>query len=132
MKRLIMVSVVAAVFMFCLSVPVIMAQPVDYCEGNFDNDADQDGTDAFVFKSDFGRSSLLDPCPVIACQTAEELGIEIEQLKTQVAQLTALLTNVTRDGNDITFSGVNVPFAIAPQPLSGWGAVFVIEIPLII
>ena len=34
MKRLIMVSVVAAVFMFALSVPAVMAQPVDYCEGN--------------------------------------------------------------------------------------------------
>ena len=64
MKRLMVVIAVAAVFAFALSVSSVLAQPVDYCEGNFDNDLDQDGTDAFVFKQDFGRSSLLDPCPV--------------------------------------------------------------------
>ncbi len=32
------------------------------CEGNFDGDADQDGTDAFTFKQDFGRSIILNPC----------------------------------------------------------------------
>jgi cysteine-rich repeat protein len=32
------------------------------CEGNFDGDPDQDGTDAFTFKQDFGRSRILDPC----------------------------------------------------------------------
>ncbi len=82
----------------------VLAQ-VDYCEGNFDNDADQDGTDAFVFKQDFGRSSLLDPCPVIECQTAE-------QLEMRIAQLEALLANVTRvivdERDTIRFSGVNV------------------------
>ena len=111
MKRLIIVLAVATLFVFSLSVPVVMAQPIDYCEGNFDNDLDQDGTDAFVFKSDFGRSSLLDPCPVIACQTAEELEVRIVQLETQLAQVTALLANVTRgtvQGQDtIRFSGVN-------------------------
>jgi len=35
----------------------------DFCKGNFDYDKDVDGTDASNFKSDFGRSSLLDPCP---------------------------------------------------------------------
>jgi hypothetical protein len=108
MKRVMVLLAVAAVFLFFLSAPPVASQPIDYCEGNFDNDLDQDGTDAFVFKSDFGRSSLNDPCPVIECQTAEQLDIEIEQLKAQVAQLTALLANVSRDGNDITFSGVNV------------------------
>lgn len=111
MKRL-MVVLFAAAFMFSLSVFSVMGQPVDYCEGNFDNDQDQDGTDAFVFKQDFGRSSLLEPCPVIECQTAEELGMRIVQLETQLAQVTALLANVTRgtvQGQDtIRFSGVNV------------------------
>ncbi len=106
MKRIIAFVAGLSVCIFALSVSV-MAQ-VDYCEGNFDNDTDQDGSDAFIFKTDFGRRSLLDPCPVIECLTAEELGIEIEQLKVQVEQLTALLANVTREGNDITFSGVNV------------------------
>jgi hypothetical protein len=32
------------------------------CEGNFDDDEDCDGTDAAFFKTDFGRSSFLNPC----------------------------------------------------------------------
>ncbi len=32
------------------------------CEGDFDGDADVDGTDAAAFKSDFGRNSLVDRC----------------------------------------------------------------------
>ena len=32
------------------------------CEGNFDGDEDQDGSDAFTFKVDFGRSSFQNPC----------------------------------------------------------------------
>ena len=32
------------------------------CEGNFDDDEDQDGSDAATFKVDFGRSIFLDPC----------------------------------------------------------------------
>ena len=65
MKRLIvgvfMVVVVALSLSFSLS--VVMAQ--EPCEGNFDcdQDMDVDGTDAAVFKSDFGRSQFNDPCP---------------------------------------------------------------------
>ena len=50
------------VCLFFVLAPLAIAQ-VDYCEGNFDYDRDQDGTDAFTFKADFGRSTLLDPCP---------------------------------------------------------------------
>ena len=32
------------------------------CEGNFDGDDDQDGSDAFTFKQDFGRSPFGNPC----------------------------------------------------------------------
>jgi hypothetical protein len=32
------------------------------CEGNFDGDEDQDGSDAFTFKVDFGRSPFGNPC----------------------------------------------------------------------
>jgi hypothetical protein len=32
------------------------------CEGNFDNDQDQDGTDSFTFKADFGRNPFNRPC----------------------------------------------------------------------
>jgi hypothetical protein len=44
-----------------LSTAVVFAQ--DFCEGNFDYDQDQDGTDAFTFKTDFGRSTFDIPCP---------------------------------------------------------------------
>ena len=60
MKRL-MVVLAVTVFMFSLSVSAVMAQ--DFCEGNFDYDKDVDGSDASTFKQDFGRSSILDPCP---------------------------------------------------------------------
>lgn len=32
------------------------------CEGNFNCDADVDGSDAFSFKADFGRTIILNPC----------------------------------------------------------------------
>ncbi len=32
------------------------------CEGNFDGDADLDGTDAVTFKKDFGRGGISNPC----------------------------------------------------------------------
>jgi hypothetical protein len=32
------------------------------CEGDFDCDTDQDGTDAATFKYDFGRNSYDNPC----------------------------------------------------------------------
>ena len=35
---------------------------VGFCKGNFDYDKDVDGTDAFVFKTDFGRSTFFSPC----------------------------------------------------------------------
>jgi hypothetical protein len=37
----------------------------DFCEGNFDCDQDVDGTDAFAFKADFGRSGLVNPCSTL-------------------------------------------------------------------
>ena len=46
-----------------LLVPFAAWAQVDFCEGNFDYDQDVDGTDAFTFKTDFGRSSILYPCP---------------------------------------------------------------------
>jgi hypothetical protein len=44
-----------------LSASTVFAQ--DYCNGNFDCDEDVDGSDAAVFKSDFGRSGFKNPCP---------------------------------------------------------------------
>jgi hypothetical protein len=34
------------------------------CEGNFDGDQDVDSSDAATLKKDFGRSNLINPCPV--------------------------------------------------------------------
>jgi hypothetical protein len=39
------------------------------CEGNFDCDADVDGSDAMKFKEDFGRNTLKNPCPNCAVTT---------------------------------------------------------------
>ena len=39
------------------------ADQLTYCEGNFDGDGDVDGTDASVFKSNFGASGYTCPCP---------------------------------------------------------------------
>jgi hypothetical protein len=58
-----------SVMFVCLmlfSATPVMAQPVpDFCEGNFDCDEDVDGTDAFEFKADFGRSKILNSCPYL-------------------------------------------------------------------
>lgn len=44
------------------------------CKGNFDFDKDVDGTDAFVFKTHFGRSTLLNPCPPDGPAPVEKTG----------------------------------------------------------
>lgn len=51
-----------AVVIVLLVVPLTTSAQ-DFCEGNFDYDEDQDGTDAFTFKTDFGRSAFKNPCP---------------------------------------------------------------------
>ena len=53
---------ILAMLIVLLFVPLNVASQ-DFCEGNFDYDDDQDGTDAFTFKTDFGRSLLKNPCP---------------------------------------------------------------------
>jgi hypothetical protein len=35
----------------------------DTCSGDFSCDGDVDGTDASLFKQDFGRSSIQNSCP---------------------------------------------------------------------
>lgn len=66
MKRLVVSIFFVVVFLFSLSVAVVMAQCDSNnppCEGDFDCDCDQDGTDAAIFKSGFGRSPFSFPCP---------------------------------------------------------------------
>ena len=63
MKRNTLLKGLALVFcLLMLSVANVIAQ-IDYCEGNFDYDQDVDGSDASVFKNDFGRSPFDHPCP---------------------------------------------------------------------
>ncbi len=51
---------VLVALLFLITASSVMAQ--DVCEGNFDCDQDVDGSDAAVFKDDFGRSAFSDPC----------------------------------------------------------------------
>ena len=55
---------IGVLFSILLLLVPLTAIAQDFCEGNFDYDLDVDGTDAFTFKTDFGRSGLIDPCPV--------------------------------------------------------------------
>ena len=41
------------------------------CLGNFNCDDDVDGTDAFLFKMNFGRSTFKNPCPPCTPATCE-------------------------------------------------------------
>jgi hypothetical protein len=55
-----------AVFFLLLSFTLtfVFSQEIYYCEGNFDYDQNVDGSDAFIFKTDFGRSIITNnPCP---------------------------------------------------------------------
>ena len=54
---------ILALVVVLLLVPLTAPAQIDYCEGDFDVDGDQDGADAFTFKTDFGRSLLNNPCP---------------------------------------------------------------------
>ena len=60
--RTISKTLVLTVCLLLVLVPLAVAQ-VDYCEGDFDRDGDQDGSDAFTFTTDFGRSQYDNPCP---------------------------------------------------------------------
>jgi hypothetical protein len=57
-----MKQMMALITMVLFLVPLTTSAQ-DFCEGNFDYDHDVDGTDAFNFKTDFGRSLLKNPCP---------------------------------------------------------------------
>ena len=57
MRKVLAGAVIVMVSLFVMSVSTVFAQ--DYCEGNFDCDGDVDGTDAAVFKADFGRGGIL-------------------------------------------------------------------------
>jgi hypothetical protein len=64
---------IVALVIILLLVPLTTSAQ-DFCEGNFDYDDDQDGTDAFTFKTDFGRSLLKNPCPPDGPAPASKTG----------------------------------------------------------
>jgi hypothetical protein len=61
MKRVLAGVLIVVASLCLLSAPCVFAQ--DLCEGNFDCDEDVDGSDAMLFKTDFGRSAFFEPCP---------------------------------------------------------------------
>jgi hypothetical protein len=65
-------ALIVVVSLFMLSASAVLAQ--DYCEGNFDYDDDQDGTDASKFKEDFGRMEYDRPCPPDGPAPVEKTG----------------------------------------------------------
>ena len=56
-------TVVLLLFLFLIPLTT-SAQDYYLCEGNFDYDEDVDGTDASLFKSDFGRNQYSYACPL--------------------------------------------------------------------
>jgi len=61
MKKRILIGVILFICFFMLSARAAISQ--DLCAGDFDCDGDCDGSDAAMFKSDFGRTLLSNPCP---------------------------------------------------------------------
>jgi len=60
MRKGIIINIIFILAVFTLFTNI--SALVNYCEGNFDGDLDVDGTDAFVFKQEFGRSKINNPC----------------------------------------------------------------------
>ena len=60
-RKVLLQGLALLVCLFMLPASSVLAQ-MDYCEGNFDFDPDQDGSDAAKFKVDFGRSQFNNPC----------------------------------------------------------------------
>lgn len=81
-----MKQILALLIVFFLVPLTTSAQ--DACEGNFDYDQDVDGTDAAVFKADFGRSPFQDPCPVICEGTLSAGGRWCDQGNGTVKDMT--------------------------------------------
>jgi hypothetical protein len=61
MYKLFVTTLILVASLFLLSGSIVLSQ--ELCEGNFDCDGDVDGTDAAIFKEDFGRTVFKNPCP---------------------------------------------------------------------
>jgi hypothetical protein len=77
-----------------LSTPVWSA-----CEGDLNCDGATDGTDLAAFAADFGTTG---------CGNCDDVISRIDELENRIAQLEALLLNVTRNENDIYIDGANL------------------------
>ena len=61
-KRILITSLIITGCLFFLTSNTVLSQETSQCLGDFDFDGDCDGSDAATFKTDFGRSSFVDPC----------------------------------------------------------------------
>ena len=71
-----MKQIIALVTIVLFLVP-LYASAQNFCNGNFDYDEDVDGTDAFTFKTDYGRSALENPCPPDGPAPVQKTGQDI-------------------------------------------------------
>jgi hypothetical protein len=99
-KNLVNVMIILAC-VFSLTVPCIVLSQ-DYCDSDANADLKVDLSDLVIMKGEFLRTDCA-PCAMVA-----DLQAQVTSLQATVAQLTSLLQGVTRNDDDITFSGVNV------------------------
>ena len=72
MKRLIGLLLVMLAVLFVMSTSDVRAQP---CNGDFNCDGDVDGSDASLFRTDFGRGGYSNPCdPCFAASPPARTG----------------------------------------------------------
>ena len=92
-----MMSIHSKIFLICLFLLFFSPYPLlsqDFCQGNFDYDQDVDGSDAFVFKLNFGRNMYVNSCPPDGPAPVSQTGQSI--------------TYSTSDDGDIQ-SGISFP-----------------------
>jgi hypothetical protein len=66
------------VCLFLCSIGTAMSQEIDYCEADFDFDADVDAGDVSKFLEDFSRTKFNNPCPFVGPAPVSKTG-QMEQ-----------------------------------------------------
>jgi hypothetical protein len=69
------------------------------CEGDINCNGTVDGSDVALFAADFGTTG---------CGNCDDVIARIDELENRIAQLEALLLNITRNENDIYIDGANL------------------------
>jgi hypothetical protein len=69
------------------------------CEGDINCSGTVDGSDLALLAADFGTTG---------CGTCDDVATLIDELEDRIAQLEALLQNVTRNGDNIYINGANL------------------------